>query len=161
MEPLVDAGALDGFPGAPFDLAVVLAASDSVRHDCGWHIAPEVTETVELESDGPIVALRSLRVAGVEAVRDAQTNEVLTGWQLRRAGVLYRSGGWPRLVEVDLTHGYEVCPHALRPVIAERAAAIARGGYVRQESLAGRSVTLAATSEGRDPLAKFQLPPRP
>src|SRR5690606_13689852 len=39
-EPLIEASALAGFPGAPFSAAQVRSAADSLRTQAGWHIAP-------------------------------------------------------------------------------------------------------------------------
>lgn len=157
-QPLVVSAEMTGFPGAPFPENVLESAAESVRDDCGWHIAPEVTETVTRSATGTIVYLRSLKVTQVTAVRNAETGEVLEDWRLdEHTGILHRST-WPRTVEVDLTHGYATCPAALKPMIADRANAMARGGYVQQESLGSRSVSLGRL--GSD-AAKYVLPPRP
>src|SRR5690625_590158 len=165
MDDLVTSGELTGFPGAPFDEGVVAAAADAVRVGAGWHIAPVRTETVDVDTDsGRVALLPSLRVIKVAEVRDAETGDVLTGWRLsKHRGTLTRkSGSWPPLIEVDLTHGYESCPPALFPVIAERAQR-QRAGLAAQESLGSRSVSYRvnydAVSAGI--LARFALPARP
>lgn len=162
MADLVSNTDMEGFPGAPFAERVLAAAAGSVRDDCGWHIAPSVTETLQLRSTGPIVLLPSLHVTTVTAVRDADTGEPVEGWHLdQRAGVLSRSTSgscWPARLEVDLVHGHAACPASLLPTIAERAAAFARGGHVRQESLGSRSVSM---SQLESAVARYALPPRP
>lgn len=160
MADLVSNAEMVGFPGAPYAEAILQSAGESVRDDCGWHVAPEVTETLELKSTGPIVLLPSLRVSAVTEVRNADTAEIVEGWHLdKRAGVLSRNAScWPARVEVDLTHGYESCPAGLKPTIAERARAIAAGGYVRQESLGSRSVSMSPLESAA---ARYALPPRP
>ena len=161
MDDLVSNTDMDGFPGAPFSSGVLAAAAASVRDDCGWHIAPSVTETLQLRSTGPIVLLPSLHVTLVAEVRNAETGDVVDGWHLdARAGVLTRSpaSSWPCRVEVDLTHGHATCPASLLPTIAERAAAFARGGHVRQESLGSRSVSMTQLESA---VARYALPPRP
>ena len=163
-EDLIDASDLTGFPGAPFPAPVVKAAAGAVRAEAGWHIAPEITETVEVDTGRSRVALLpSLRVVEVTEVRDADTGAVIEGWRARPNGVLRRRGGvWPAVIEVDLTHGYEACPDELLPVVAERAQR-GRAGLVRQENIGARSVSYAqqydATNVGT--LARYTLPPRP
>lgn len=165
MDDLVAPEQLTGFPGAPFNESVIAAAADAVRVDAGWHIAPVVTETIEVDTDcGRVALLPSLKVEDVDGVRDAETGEEISGWRLsKHRGTLTRkSGTWPALIEVDLTHGYAECPPALFPVIAERAQK-ARAGLAAQESLGSRSVAYRTgydrVSSGI--LARFALPPRP
>lgn len=162
---LVDPSALVGFPGAPFPTQAVAAAADSVRVDAGWHIAPVVVETVEVDTDRSRVALLpSLRVVEVIAVRDVDTGDEITGWRLskHRGTLTRRAGRWPEQIEVDFKHGYEVCPPALLPVIAERVQR-GRAGLAVQESLGSRSVSYR---QQYDPvsagiLARFTIPGRP
>lgn len=165
MDDLVKSDELTGFPGAPFSSGVVSAVADAVRVDAGWHIAPVRVETVEVDTDCSRVALLpSLRVVEVSEVRDADSGNVISGWRLskHRGTLTRRSGSWPAQIEVDLTHGYESCPPALFPVIAERAQRV-RAGLVRQESLGSRSVSYSADYDrvGSSILARFALPPRP
>lgn len=160
---LVENVSMVGFPGAPYSDAVLQAAAESVRADCGWHIAPVEAATVEVAVAGGVALLPSLQVVEVTAVRTAVSQTVLTGWRVDKgSGVLFGLGSVSR-VEVDYTHGYPDCPPALKPVIAERARAMAAGGYVRQESLGARSVTLAGFEGGgtSDALSRYRLPPRP
>lgn len=145
--------ALDGFPGAPFTPSQVRAAGEQVRVECGWHIAPTVTETLTLDSaGGRVLTLPTLRLVAVTEVRDVtgDTPEVLTGWRQSKVGMLSRVS-WPvgfAAVEVDLTHGYPECPPDLLAVLAERCQRFGKDGFVRQESLGSRSVTLGAAGPG-------------
>lgn len=162
VAPLVSAAELTGFPGAPFVTAVVDAAAGQVRSECGWHIAPVVTETVTLDTGGStVVLLPSLLVSSVTAVRD-EDGVVLTGWKSRPNGVLRYTGGWPEVIQVDITHGYATCPPELIAVVAERAQRI-KGGRVKAESLAGRSVSLdtASNQDGSGVIARYTIPGRP
>lgn len=159
---LVGSSDLVGFPGAPFSDGVAAAAGGQVRALCGWHVAPQVTETLVVETGGSVVVLLpSLRVASVAEVRDGDGN-VLGGWRVRPNGVLRRDAGWPDVIEVDLTHGYDKCPAELIAVVAEFARSIKAGG-VKAESLAGRSVQLDTTPGGvsADILARYSIPERP
>jgi hypothetical protein len=163
--PLASPDDLVSFPGAPFAEALVKAAGESVRRDAGWHIAPEVTETLVLDSEGGrqlfLPTLRDALSAVVE-VRDVSgsTPKVLDGWRLAgSAAVLHRAGGWPQglgVIEVELTHGYEACPAELLPAIAARTRP-----KVRAESLAGRSVQLETDNRPDIVVAAFRVPGRP
>lgn len=115
----------------PAELATTLTATEAerlmqaealVREFCGWHIAPSRTVTVELVSaGGTALLLPSLEVTAVTAVRDVDgdTPETLTGWKVRRFGILYRSLGWPtgHEIEVDLTHGFTAAPAEVQGVV--------------------------------------------
>lgn len=164
MDDLIRPEDLEGFPGAPFSPAVVRAASGAIRSETGWHIAPEVTETVEVETGCARVALLpTLHVVEVSEVRDLD-GDVLTGWRVNRStGVLRRRDcAWPDVIEVDLTHGYKECPPELLPVIAERSQR-GKAGLVRQENIGARSVSYAQhyDATGVGVLARYTLPSRP
>lgn len=163
-EPLVDETALRDYPGAPFLPDVVAGAAGAIRAEAGWHIAPTVTETVEVETGGGVVALLpSLHVVSVDEVRDLD-GKVLDGWRVSKSsGVLRRTAGrWPEAIEVDLTHGYAKCPPELLPVVAERAQR-GKAGIVRQENIGARSLSLAQNDDpvSGEVLARYALPPRP
>lgn len=168
MGELVAPGDLLGFSGAPFPSAVVAAAAQSVRTDAGWHIAPEITETIEAEPTGPRIVIPSLKIVEVVAIRDADTGEVLEGWRLRKGpGVIERSmvrgrGCWPEVVEVDIVHGYAVCPADLYAVVAERSQR-GQAGIVRQEGIGGRSVAFSLSSDTPNSrtIARYSLAGRP
>lgn len=145
--PLIDSVDLAGFRGAPFSPAVVEAAAESLRSECGWHIAPVAEDTVRLRGGGSILLLPSLRVSGVASVVDGE-GVAVTDWEWFESGVLERAGGFPRVVVVTFTHGYDWCPRELLPVIAERASSQA-SGRIKSEALAGRSVSLEG---GYDPI---------
>lgn len=160
--PLVEAVDLSEFRGAPFTLAVVGAAAESVRDECGWHIAPSAMESVRVRGGSRVVLLPSLHVTDVASVVDGD-GVAVTGWDWFENGVLeLPSGVFPRVVSVTFTHGYASCPRALLPIVAERASAQA-AGRIKSEALAGRSVSLEG---GYDPvtapvLARYKLPTRP
>lgn len=127
---LVDPADLLPYPGAPFSPEVVDSVAAEVRADADWHIAPAVTETVTVESQGGrYLFLPTLRLTAVTAVRNVTdtTPVLLDGYRTQltaefHAGVLKRPYGWPcGVLEVDLTHGYDECPTDLLPAIAELA----------------------------------------
>lgn len=165
MEPLIDAEALEDLPGAPVPDSLLQAAAEAVRTEAGWHIAPQITETVEVETyKNRIAVLPTLRVSKIIAVRNADTGDELDGWRInKRTGILKkRSGYWPEVIEVELEHGFTKCPPELLTIISER---IARGkaGNVTQESLASRSVRFSDSydSAGVSILNKYSLAARP
>ena len=125
--PLLWAFELTGFPGAPFEDALVEAAGERVRDECGWHIAPVVSETVtvDIRESGRAV-LPTLRLVNVTAVRDVSGSSPVTlplsAWRWRRSGIL-ECGTWSRgrrTLEVDISHGYDRCPPALLDSVAQR-----------------------------------------
>lgn len=161
-QPLVEPEDMAGQPGAPFSQAALAAIGESIRREAGWHIAPEVTETLIVDSiGGRILILPTLHLVSVSQVRDGD-GSVLTGWRMSKRGMLSRSSGWPAgfgAVEVDVVHGHKTCPAELLPVVASRAQR-----RVRSESIGGRSVTFDADPDaGTAPsvLARFALPARP
>jgi hypothetical protein len=165
--PLIDEGDLDGFPGAPFPATQVAAAQAGVRAICGWHIAPQVTETVVLDGDGgTLLMLPTLKLVSVAQVRDLTRSEpaAIEGWRWSSAGMLYRSSGWPSglgAVEVTMTHGYDECPPELLPEIAARALTTTRDQTITQESLGSRSVSYRQQGVVSSVLERHALPPRP
>ena len=56
--------------GAPTSQLLLDAVASRIRTECGWHIAPRVTETVILDSIGSAsISLPTLHLVGVSAVR--------------------------------------------------------------------------------------------
>lgn len=162
--PLAMPGDLDGIDGAPFTESAVRAAGEQIRRLAGWHIAPEVAETLTVDSPGgDTLWLPTRHVVEVTAVRDVSgdTPRELSGWRWSQSGMLSRRGGFPcgfRAVEVDLKHGYESCPVDLLPVIADRT-----NRRVMQESLGSRSVTYGVDGDRTidQTLSLYKLGPRP
>lgn len=167
--PLVAPDDLDGFPGAPFAQGIVDAAAGSVRGEAGWHIAPSITETITLDTDGGrYLFLPTMRLTAVSEVRDVTGDapKVLSDWRKSRAGMLYRAGGWPsglESVEVDLTHGYDACPDELLSVIAARAQA----ARINQAAGNVRLGSLSISPSGEDTsghdatVARYTIPSAP
>lgn len=157
---------LDGFEGAPFSDEALRVASANIRGIAGWHIAPEVTETLTVESDGGrYLFLPTARIVEVTAVRDVagDTPRELTGWRIKRdaAGVLI--GYWPcGVIEVDVTHGHAETPADLLPVIAAECRTHSRDRAVVSRSRGPFSESYRDEAPTVDPtLARYILPPRP
>lgn len=158
---LADVSELAGFKGAPFNTATVDGAADSVRSDCGWHIAPVVTTVKKMRGGGSVLILPTLNLVEVVSIKTTGGVEI-TGFDWLENGVVERWHGFPRFVEVEFRHGFEVCPPALLGVIAERASS-GSYGRVKQESLGSRSVSLEGGYDtvGGAVVQKYTLPGRP
>jgi hypothetical protein len=152
LEPMATAANLAGYNGAPFTEAAATSAGDSIRDECGWHIAPEVTTTMKYRGHGSVILLPTLRLLNLVSVKD-RDGAAVEGVDWFENGVLEREAGFPPVVEVSFIHGYRVCPPALLPIIAERAAA-SSAGRIKSEALAGRSVSLEG---GYDPVSERVL----
>lgn len=141
LEPLVRSTELTGFRGAPFPPAVLVAAAQSIRTECEWHIAPLVESTVKLRAGtSDTVLLPTMHLVEVLEVTSS-AGALLFGWEAMPDGTLERPGGFPRFINVKFRHGYESCPAELISVIAERAIS-GSAGRITAESLGGRAVSL-------------------
>ena len=171
MDPLAVPDDLVDFPGS-FTLSQIDSASDEIRSVCNWHIAPTLTETLTVESDGGLrlflPTLQLLAVTEVRSIADDGTTTVLTGWRDAattqfRAGILFRSLGWPAgIIEADVQHGYATAPKSLLPVIAERCQRYGKDSTVRQESLGSRSASFGLLDDSSaHTLARYKLGGRP
>lgn len=148
---LVESFQLDAFPGGPFNPFQIASAVARARRLAGWHIAPQVTETLEVESQGGrILVLPTLMLAAVTEVRQMTYDGpvVLDNWRFRGGGLLIRRWGyWPGgPIEADVTHGYAVCPEDLHPVLAEMAQQSAIDNRVAAEAAGPFSTTYRAQS---------------
>lgn len=157
LEPLATVTDLAGFNGGPFTDPVVASAGDSLRDECEWHIAPEVTVTMKFRGQGSVILLPTLKLVTVISIVD-RDGLPIEGVDWFENGILECAGWFPSYVEVTFVHGYRVCPRSLLAVVAERARARS-AGRIKSEALAGRSVSLEG---GYDPdtariLAKYTL----
>lgn len=86
-------------------------AVNAVRVFCGWHIAPEATETVKLLGEGTsVIILPSLKVTGVTSVKINGVETDNYTWDERGLLYLRRFIGPHVPVEVTFTHGYQIPP---------------------------------------------------
>ena len=88
------------------------AVSAQIRAYCGWHVAPEMTETLTVNGSGTqVVYLPTLHASSVAPVKlDGETLDP-DQYEWSQDGVLRRAGHqrWPdrlRCLEVTLVHGY-------------------------------------------------------
>ncbi len=137
---LADPADLADYPGAPFTQAVVDSAVAALRGDCGWHIAPQTTETLTVNgSPTQTLILPTLYIVGITAIRDvsATTPVTLTGWRMAS--------------RVDLTHGYTDTPAELLPAVAYYSQAQLADSNVSTESLLSWSKTTRPLSSPASP----------
>lgn len=164
---LVTPAELADFPGAPFTAAIVDAVVDGIREDLGWHVAPEVTETLTVDgtTDRELI-LPTLKVGEITEIRDVTDPAnpvVLTGWRKNASGSVFRAAGWPLrhvyhydhnshhidlddVIEVDLTHGFEDAPASMLTAIAALCQVAKVNRLVTQE-VAGPFSVIYATAQ--------------
>lgn len=171
IPPLLTIEALFGVRGAPTDQDDLDRLSDRIRTLCGWHIAPEITETVTLDSYGQdTLLLPTLHLVDVAAVKYWNGTELadVAGWDSRtgwspRSCTIHKPGGFPigrRIIEVTMVHGYTEPPSAILDAIAE----IVEPGRIVQESIGSRSVSFAESAPvwgAVGTLSRYRLGPRP
>lgn len=125
VPPLVGAADVADLPGAPFTQRELDIAADLIRGDCGWHIAPVLATSIDLDTDGASsLLLPTLALREVLSVRDRARVTALDGWQYSTAGILERPAGWPRgrrAVTVEFRHGLDEVPLELVSLVAKLA----------------------------------------
>lgn len=161
LPPLAEPDDLVEFDGAPFPESAVDASTAQIRRLCGWHIAPTITETIDLDHDGStVIHLPTLHVVDVTDVWDTTGTKprALTGWRWSAFGML--EGRFPRgfrSVRIEFEHGYADTPPDLLPVIASRTQR-----RVMQENLGSRSVSYSIEADRavEAALGTYMLGPR-
>ena len=112
-------------PGVPMPTWEVVVAS--VRDYCGWHIAPEITETVTVDGSGTWAQLLpTLRLVDLLSITNA--GDVVANPEWSASGVV--RGAWIgryRGVVAEMKHGYAAWPADLLGVMAELAAGTGKG----------------------------------
>lgn len=148
-------------------------AEAEVQGYCGWHIAPQLRETLTLDGDGSgvlflptlhLVELHSVSVNGTP-VEDLEDVEWSTSGVLRCLPRTTRLRG----VQVEVTHGYESWPVDVQAVVdrlAQRTTSdpgnLVQVGQVRVATAKdGLPLAGTITDVDRFTLDRYQLPPRP
>lgn len=129
------------------------AANQAIRNHCGWHVAPIITETLELDGRGSTtLLLPSKRVHAIEKVLNDGIDVTEKVKFSRRAGILTLASGWSRdvgSIEVTLRHGYELTEVAdVAALIVTLTKRAATAGLVVQRSVGGASQRLATSKDG-------------
>lgn len=152
------------------DATLLRQAQGAIRRYCGWHIAPEVTETLTLDGrGGSHMWLPSLYVTDIVSVtNEGETVDLVDDLDWSANGFLWLRGGYwterPRQVVVELTHGYGEIPDELIGVAAAWANRMSTSPAYKRETTGPFSVE--AFDPGflvpeRDVLNEFKLPSRP
>lgn len=153
LPPLADSAkfaALGGKVPAGFDIDRLLeAASDRVRRYCGWHIYPQMTETVRVTANGGGRAfLPTLHLVSVTSVTDNGVVLDMTTVDWDEAGFLERcntSGVGPtwnhftsrrRAIVAVITHGFDDGVQDVMDVVVAAAARKAQSptGAIREQA---------------------------
>ena len=112
-------------PGVPMPTWEVVVAS--VRDYCGWHIAPEITETVTVDGSGTWAQLLpTLRLVDLLSITNA--GDVVANPEWSASGVV--RGAWTgryRGVVAEMKHGYATWPSDLLGVMSELATDTGKG----------------------------------
>lgn len=123
------------------DAALLLGAAEAaVRSYCGWHIAPaRAGDVVTVNGSGArVLALPTMRLAGVSAVLEDGTAVPLEDVQWSPAGYLWRASPWTtslRGVSATIDHGYDEPPVEVQAVVMSVAAraVVSPDGVVRSQ----------------------------
>lgn len=176
LPPFVEVTDLEAYQSGDAD-AILGQAEATIRAYCGWHVSPDLTETLTLDGQGGRhLWLPSLKVNSITSVTHLGEPVDLDDVDWSESGYLeLRCGYWtrrPRRIAVTLNHGYEVAPAELVEVVVSIAsrAASSPSGAVREQAgqvnftwatvASGVSGGLALLQHERDILDKYKLPPR-
>lgn len=179
LPPLADTTDYENLVGPPpigLDMGMLLAAaSDVIRSECGWHIAPVIDD--QIVTGGPyahLLFLPTLRLVELLSLTSDGDTVDLADVRWSDNGVL--EGHWSHRrgsVTVNFRHGYDQVPagmKALACAVAARAALSPTG--ITREQVGSVSVTYSQTAPGvaggitlleheKSYLARYSLPPRP
>lgn len=160
-------------PPAGVDEIHWAAATSAIRRYCGWHIAPEATETLTLDGPGgSLLRLPSLHVTDVVSVTNDSVAVTDPEWS---ANGLIR-GCWTskfRGVVVTFTHGYQVCPddvYAVAVQMAQQASTLSdavpanqltAGPFTYQMSNSVLAGAVGLSGQHRGVLDRYRLAPSP
>ena len=125
------------------------AATNAIRKECGWHVAPVITETLVLDGrGGDALLLPSLRVLNlIQVLNDGVdvTDQVRFS---QKAGVVTLACGWfdgVGSIEITLEHGY---PADEVPEIVGLINSVAQRGMSPAGTVVSQSVGAASVRYG-------------
>lgn len=137
------------------------ATVEEVRAQCGWHIAPVVTETLTLDGpSGPVLVLPTLRL--VDLVSITNDGAAVTDPEWSRSGMV-RAYCWTwklRGIVAEITHGFEDWPPDLLAAMAVMAAGAGSFAGVKAVSSGSHQVTFdsAVASSQSEAVGRYTLP---
>lgn len=125
---IVTAEELEAFKSEEnLDALSLAAAISEVRGYCGWHIAPQRTETLTLDGPGlSVLLLPTMQVADVAQIVENGATLAAGAIEWSEKGMVRKRTGWTdrwRGVQVTLTHGYAEAPAEVKRLILATAAA--------------------------------------
>lgn len=151
-------------PDAPagIDPAQWASAVGAIRDYCGWHIAPEVEETLTVDGPGGhLLVLPTQHVVSVASITNDGT--VVTDPEWSASGLV--RGGWSsrfRGVVVTMKHGFEEWPAELAAAAQDMVAIAGRDGVTSVTSSGGHQVSWEGQAEQHAAaLDRYRLAPLP
>lgn len=145
-------------------------ATAHLRDLCGWHVAPQLRHVVQAEPRGDMVFLPTLHLVTMHSILHYGTS--VSWFTPVRTGRLRVVGTWD-LLDIDMTHGHETVPLALRrlTVLMALRAESSRLGVTREQigqhsasftltgpQSAGGMVVLDSEQATLDPYRRVGLP---
>lgn len=144
-------------------------AEGVVRDFCGWHIAPERTETVKFyghATNAPIL-LPTMYLTGIASVTDQGTLLDPSVYDFDPAGLLLRidggcwATGYGPLV-VEFTHGYNETPPGVARAVQAVAGALSTGALKsKQAGPFAESYLTDISTLDRATLSRYRIPVGP
>lgn len=123
------------------------AANAAVRRECGWHVAPLITETLTMDgSGGRTLLLPSKRIKRVVTAMSDGVDVTDRVHVSQRAGMVEIEGYWSRRlggVSITLEHGYDIDEV---PDVAALILNLAKRAGSGQSPIASQSVNGASVS---------------
>ena len=159
MEPLASSSDLAAYTGGrisdsdPRVGTALDGVSTAIRRYCGWHVFPEVQETVLLDGPGGrYLTLPSKHVTGVYSILDTGLAVLPTTYRWSEDGSVRLSAGyWSdeyRAIEVTYSHGYDDVDDLRSVVLAIAARQLASPMGAVSEAAGGVTVKWSETTRG-------------
>ena len=129
------------------------AANKAIRTECGWHVAPIITEEIVLDGTGGrnllVPSLRIRQVVSAKSDGNDVTDQVKFS---RRAGVLALASGWScevGSIELTIEHGFaaDEVPDVAALIVTLTKRAASSGAFV-QQSIGPASAKVATGRDG-------------
>lgn len=130
----------------------VKGISRAIRNYCGWHVWPNVEQTVTISAAGSDLFLPSKHVTAIDSIAEAAGTVDADTYRWFTDGIVIRDDyRWDRIyggVTVVMTHGYpDVDDIKLLALQMASRALSSKSGATREQTLAS-SVTWALTAPG-------------
>lgn len=129
------------------------AANQAIRTECGWHVAPIITEDLVLDGTGGrallVPSLRIRQIVSAKSNGDDVTDQVKFS---RRAGVLTLDAGWScdvGSIELTIEHGFaaDEVPDVAALIVTLTKRAASSSAFV-QQAIGPASAKIATGRDG-------------